>query len=122
MEPNRNPYMEYVILCLVRDYTGELGLPGDLAPMLRPYIPDITDKEIRNALRRLAPKFLTVHKCGDGRQPLAIPQTDIQNDVEVFRRPDTYLRSTEYTDPRIEELAALFPAPEPEQPRKQYGF
>jgi hypothetical protein len=118
-------YIEYEILRRVLGSPDAMGLPGDLSslsPALRSIIPEISDREIVATLKRLTPKYLTIWKYSETHRRSIPYPAEIQDDVEVFYRPGTYLRPTAYTDPYIQELAALLPAPEPEQARKKYGF
>ena len=74
-----------------------------------------------DALKRLQPKYVTLWKWSntEGRFMEYMENGD---DDEFFYRRDFCLRQTPHTDPKLQELAALFPPAKTEQPKKHYGF
>jgi len=126
MEAQRFQYIECEILRLVLYHSDHLGYPTTLpalASFFRQSLPDIADREMVDALKRLSPKHLTLRKWSNQHQRFIEYPTDISDDGEFFYRGDMCLQRTPYTDPYLQELASLFPPPEePEQPQRPVGF
>ena len=126
MTAQRYHYIEHEILQLVLQPSDHLGYPTGLptlANAFRQWLPDIADREIVDALKRLSPKYLTLLKWSKQYGRFIEYPTDISDDGEFFYRGDMRLRRTPHTDPYLQELAALFPPPEePSKPKRPIGF
>jgi|SRR5271166_4341807 len=118
--PTRPGFVEYLLLCLVQksaqNYTPDLyenNLPG-LSNDLKMDVSDIDNREIVEALKRLQPqKYLNIGKYVDG-QHLEYPTRTSEaglDEEEVFYKGRIALWRTEFTEPRLQELAVLFPPP-----------
>jgi len=124
--PKRYHYIEHQILKLVLQHSDHLGYPtrlSDLSAFFRRTLPDIEDRELVDALKRLRQgERLTLCKYVNGQEPCRQYPSEISSDDEFFYRGDMRLRRTPTTDPYFQELDALFPSPEPAAPRKPFGF
>jgi hypothetical protein len=125
MEARRHHYIEHEILRLVLRDSDHSGYPTgirDLETFFRPKFPDVADPELVDTLKRLRPKYLTLWKWGFDQGRFVEYPVEIGDDNEFFRRGAIMLRRTPETDPRLQELAALFQAPDGEPPKKAFGF
>jgi hypothetical protein len=125
MQAKRYHYIEYEILRLVLEHSDHLGYPTDLptlANLFRANLPNATNAELVDALKRLNSKYLTLLKWSNSHGRFIEYPTDISDDSEFFYRGDMRLRRTPHSDPYLQELAALFPPQEPAEPKRDYGF
>lgn len=104
----RYQHVEHAILTLVRKHGDDQGyattLPT-LANMLRETFPDIADREITDALKRLNRHYLTLWKYMDRERRFDRYPDQIGDDEQFFGRGDFRMRRTPQTDPRVQELA-----------------
>ena len=107
MEPRRSQVIEHEILRLVLAHSDHLGYSTSL-PVLngafREILPDVSDRELVNTLKRLQPKQLKLKKWGKEPQRFIEYPHEIQDEEEFFYRHDFRLEQTPYTGPYIEEL------------------
>jgi predicted nucleotide-binding protein len=109
LPPLRHQYIEHEILRLVLQHSDHLGYPTSLPGLesvLRPKLPNIQDRELVDALKRLSPKYITLCKYVNGQPPCRKYPDEISSDDEFFYRGDMRLRRTPHTDPHLQELAA----------------
>jgi hypothetical protein len=124
--PHRYQYIEHELLRLTLLGSGDgLGYSTSLPTLqthFRAWFPDIGDREIVAASQRLhRQQHLAVWKWSpENNRHLEFP--GMWNEEDFFHRGEFRLRTTPYTDPRLQELAELFPPADPDQPKKQYGF
>ena len=102
MEPKRYHYIEYQILKLVLQITGDaLGYPATVPSLLTllqqglPSITNITNQELVDTLKRLRPKYLTLWKWSDEARRFIEYPTEISDDGYFFYRSDFRLRHTQ---------------------------
>src|ERR1700722_8020439 len=108
MAAHRYQQIEHGILRVVLQCTDHLGYPthlASLATFFRPTFPDVNDRELVEALKRLRPRYLTICKYLNGQASCLEYPTQISDDVEFFYRNGFRLRRTPETDPRAQELA-----------------
>ncbi len=130
LTPTRDRFVEFLLLHLAertaKNYTPDLyenNLSG-LSSDLRVHVSDVNNREIVDALKRLLPeKYVKIGKYVSG-QHLEYPTQTSEaglDEEKVFYEGRIALWRTEFTR-RMQELAGLFPPPEPDQPLKHYGF
>lgn len=109
LPPLRHQYIEHEILSLVLQHSDQLGYPTSLpglATLVRPKLPNIQDRELVDALKRLSPNYLTLCKYVNGQEPCRAYPEEISRDDDFFYRGDMRLRRTPHTDPYLQQLAA----------------
>ena len=95
-----------VVQC--QDHLGYHATLGNLAAFFRPNIPDIENRELVEALKRLRPKYLALCKYVSGGPPCLEYPTQIDDDEIFFWRGDGFrMRRTPETALRSEELSSL---------------
>jgi hypothetical protein len=116
MASRKSYEIEYRILRVALQRYGEWGYPSSLPQLeaqFREAIPDITDMDLVDAMKRLRPDYLRLWKWSKGHGRFVEYPTDISDDNEFFYRNDFCLQRTPQTQPRAEELhAMLHPAAE----------
>jgi hypothetical protein len=115
MDGERYHYIDHELLRLtLHDSSDAQGFPTSL-PMLwsafRRWLPDITDREIVDSLKRLQPQYIALWKWSNETHR-DVEFAEIGNDEEFFYRRDFRLRRTPHTDRHLQELAALLPPQE----------
>jgi hypothetical protein len=97
------------------DHSGyPTNLPG-LETFFRRTVPDIKDRELVDALKRLCPKYLTLRQWSNEKGRFVEYPAEIGDDAEFFYRGSMQLRRTPESDPRVQELAALLAKSEQEE-------
>ena len=111
IDPHRSRRIEYELLRMVvqcQDHLGYHASLGTLADFFRPNIPDIENRELVDALKRLQPKYLSLCKYVSGGAPCVKYPAEIDNEEIFFWRTDGFrMRRTPETAPRSEELVAM---------------
>jgi len=111
VDPHRSRKIEYELLRMVvqcQDHLGYHATLGNLALFFRPNIPDIENRELVEALKRLRPKYLALCKYVSGGPSCQEYPTQIDDDEIFFWRGDGFrMRRTPETALRSEELSSL---------------
>src|ERR1039457_165206 len=95
IDPHRSRRIEYELLRMVvqcQDHLGYHASLGTLADFFRPNIPDIENRELVDALKRLQPKYLSLCKYVSGGAPCVKYPAEIDN--EEIDRKSTRLNSS----------------------------
>jgi hypothetical protein len=112
VDPHRSRKIEYELLRMVvqcQDHLGYHATLGNLALFFRPNIPDIENRELVEALKRLRPKYLALCKYVSGGPSCQEYPTQIDDDEIFFWRGDGFrMRRTPETALRSEELSSLW--------------
>src|SRR4051794_14160212 len=111
----RHQHVEHAILSLVNACDDRDGYPNTmpgLASILRRELPDITDREILDALKRLNGHYLTIYKYIDSERRFDRFPDQIADEERVFYRADFRIRRTPHTDPQLQALALEIRPPE----------
>jgi hypothetical protein len=111
----RHQHVEHAILTLVLthgDHQGYAPTLPTLAAILRQSIPDISDREIVDTIKRLSPQYLTLSKYSPAHRGLVRYPEEIGDDGEFFYRADFCMQRTPHTDPYLQTLALEVSPPE----------
>jgi len=108
MQAKRYQQIEHAILTLVLkhgDHQGYATTLPTLVNILRQTFPDIADREILDALKRLRPRYLTLLKYVESERRFDRYPDQIGDDEQFFGRGDFLMRRTPDTDPHVQTLA-----------------
>jgi hypothetical protein len=92
------------LVLALSDHAGySTSLPG-LSTAVRYKVPDVSDRELVDTLKRLQPQHLQLRKWIKARRRFFEYPAGTENDAEFFYTGDFQLRHTPYTTPYLEDL------------------
>jgi hypothetical protein len=116
MESTRHHCIDHELLRLTLQASDPAGGYGTdihaLGSGFRQWMPDVADREIVEALKRLRPQYVTLWKWSSAKRWFIEYPNEIDDDVEFFYRDNFRLRRTPHTGPYLQELATLSHDPE----------
>lgn len=111
LDIHRSRRIEHCLLRTVVQCQDHLGYHATLSSLANGFqadIPNIENRELVEALKRLQPKYLTLCKYVSGGAPCVVYPTQFADDEIFFWRGDGFrMRRTPETAPRSEELGAI---------------